>query len=170
MQLLPTLRNADTDSLQALNRRLWAWVEGEYHRSPHRGLGGITPLDAWAERARHVEHVGGRTDLDDMFLFEEKRKVGRDRTVSLHGTIYEVDAILVGTTVALKYDPQRVGSTIQVWAADGHRHSDAKPVDVHANCWVKRDKPTEPESIVSSSASTLRLSDMQTPNPSLQEP
>jgi len=30
MRLLPTLRDQDTASLEALNRRLWAWVEGEY--------------------------------------------------------------------------------------------------------------------------------------------
>jgi hypothetical protein len=28
----------DTRSLEALNRRLWAWVEGEYHHAPHRAL------------------------------------------------------------------------------------------------------------------------------------
>src|SRR5690242_14309787 len=45
MQLLPTLSAADTASLSALNARLGGWVEGEYHRTPHRGLGGLTPLD-----------------------------------------------------------------------------------------------------------------------------
>ncbi len=33
------------DSLQTLNRSLWAWIEGEYHDTPHRGLEGRTPLD-----------------------------------------------------------------------------------------------------------------------------
>ena len=47
MRLLPTLSATDTFSLDALNRRLWAWVEGEYHQSPHRGLDGTTPLDAF---------------------------------------------------------------------------------------------------------------------------
>ena len=37
-QLVSRLGNADTDSLDTLNRRLWAWVEGEYHQAPHRGL------------------------------------------------------------------------------------------------------------------------------------
>ena len=32
-----------TESLETLNRTLWAWVEGEYHLSPHRGLDGRTP-------------------------------------------------------------------------------------------------------------------------------
>ncbi|WP_242396168.1 DDE-type integrase/transposase/recombinase [Anaeromyxobacter oryzisoli] len=41
LQLLPLLQPADLASLDALNRRLWTWVEGEYHRSPHRGLDGV---------------------------------------------------------------------------------------------------------------------------------
>ena len=37
-----------TSSLDTLNRTLWAWVEGEFHLSPHRDLDGRTPLDQWA--------------------------------------------------------------------------------------------------------------------------
>ena len=36
------------DSLQTLNRSLWAWIEGEYHNTPHRGLERRTPLEQWA--------------------------------------------------------------------------------------------------------------------------
>ena len=32
-----------TSRLDTLNRTLWAWVEGESHHSPHRGLDGRTP-------------------------------------------------------------------------------------------------------------------------------
>jgi hypothetical protein len=35
-------------------------------------------------------------DLADVFLFEAERKVQKDRTVSLNGVVYEVDAALVG--------------------------------------------------------------------------
>jgi putative transposase len=157
MQLLPVLTAQDTSSLSALNQRLWGWIEGEYHRSPHRGLGGITPLDAWASRATHVDHVGARPDIEAMFLFEQKRKVARDRTASLNGIAYEVDAMLVGTTITLRYDPQRQGTSVQVWDADGHRYEDAKPVDVHSNCWVKRASSVSSET----EASSLRLSDFE---------
>lgn len=140
LQFLPTLTASDTQSIGALNARLWAWVEGEYHQSPHRGLGGLTPLDAWAAKAAHVEHVGGRPDIDDMFLFEQRRKVARDRTVSLHGVIYEVEAFLIGTSVTLKYDPTRLQS-VQVWGSDGKRAADAREVDVTGNRLVKRETP-----------------------------
>lgn len=137
LQLLPRLTPEDTQSLQALNRRLWAYVEGEYHQTPHRGLGGETPLDAWATRAAGVEYVGARADIDDLFLFEERRRVARDRTVSLHGVVFEVDANLVGKSVMLRFDPERPRAAVQVFA-DGKRFPDASPVDTKANCFVRR--------------------------------
>jgi len=139
-QLLPLLADADTASLDALNRRLWAYIEGEYHRTPHRGLGGETPLDRWAQRADDVKYVGAGADLDDLFLFEAKRRVHKDRTVSLDGVVYEVDATLVGESVVLRYDPARRGGTVQVWLG-GRKVQDAKVLDAYANCFVKRDRP-----------------------------
>ncbi len=141
-QLLTRLTPDDTRSLEALNRRLWAWVEGEYHHSPHRGLNGQTPLERWAQTAQDVRFPEPDLDLDDLFLFETARKVQKDRTVSLNGVIYEVDAALVGERVTLRYDPSAsAGHPVQVW----HEHRQiqlAKPVDLYANCFVKRHRPS----------------------------
>jgi transposase InsO family protein len=141
-QLLPTLSDADTASLQALNRRLWAWVETEYHHHPHRGLDGQTPLDRWAAgRAPRLPEPD--LDLDALFLFEAKRRVQRDHTVSLNGTVFEVDAALVGQTVTLRYDPSIPAERgIEVWH-EGRPVVCAKPVDAYANCFVRRRRPTQ---------------------------
>ena len=135
MRLLPTLTDDDFKSLNALNRRLWGWIEGEYHHTPHRGLGGDTPLDRWATCSDEVRLADA--DVSELFLFEQKRKVARDRTVSLDGVLYEVDALLVGETVTVRYNPQHKGRAIQVWH-QGKRVGMAKPVDAYANCFVKR--------------------------------
>ncbi len=139
MQLLPTLSESDTSSLDALNRRLWAWVEGEYHQAPHRGLDGETPLDRWARNAGEVKYLDAGADLDDLFLLEAKRKVAKDRTVSLNGLVYEVDATLVGATVTLRFEPLAQERSVQVWH-EGRKVHDAKVVDLYANCFVRRDK------------------------------
>ena len=55
--------------------------------------------------AERVRLPGPGLDLDALFLFETKRRVQRDRTVSLNGTLFEADAALVGQTVTLRYDP-----------------------------------------------------------------
>jgi transposase InsO family protein len=138
LMLLPQLKAADLQSLDALNRRLWTWVEAEYHRRPHRGLDGATPLDRWAALADEARFLGD--DIDDLFLHEERRKVAKDRTVSLHSVIYEVDATLVDESVVLRYDPTRPGRPLQVWFK-GAFVQNAKAVDVHANCFVKRETP-----------------------------
>jgi hypothetical protein len=70
---LPTLDNADTRDLDALNRRLRVWIEEEYHHAPHRGLGGVTPIDRWAATSADIQLP--TTDVTDLFLFDEKRKV-----------------------------------------------------------------------------------------------
>ena len=138
MQLLPTLSDRDTNSLEALNRRLWAWVETEYHQNPHRGLDGQCPFDRWAQTADQVRYPDGELDLDDLFLFEARRRVNNDRTISLHGTIYEVEPHLVGATVAVRYDPNAPkGRPVQVWL-DGKRQGDATVVDAYQNCFVRR--------------------------------
>jgi putative transposase len=137
MQFLPILTDEDTSSLGALNRRLWAWVEGEYHRNPHRGLNGDTPLDRWASTGASVRYPGPTIDLDDLFCYEVRRAVHKDRTVSLDGVIYEVEPHLVGTTVLLRYHPGCRGKPVQIWDA-GKRCADATVVNAYANCFVRR--------------------------------
>jgi putative transposase len=142
MQLLPGLGAADLLSLEALNRRLWAWVEGEYHMSPHKGLDDMTPLDRWMASARDLRMIGPESDIDDMFLFEQRRRVQKDRTISLFGVVYEVDASLVGESVTLRFDPSRRGHPVDVYFK-GRKIEQAKRVDLYANCFVKRDHVTK---------------------------
>jgi hypothetical protein len=142
MQLLPLLTDEDTKSLEALNRRLWSWVEADYHLSPHKGLDGLTPLDRWAMASDQLRLPGPDCDLDELFLFELNRKVQNDRTISLRGVVYELEASLVGQTVTLRFDPSRLGRPIDVYFK-GRKIQKAKPVDAYANCFVRRDHTTK---------------------------
>ncbi len=161
MQLLPRLRDANLQSLAALNQRLWAFVEGEYHQTPHQGLADETPFDRWAMSSHDVRLAG--PELADLFLFEHKRRVQKDRTVSLLGVVYEVDASLVGQTVTLRYHPSRPGAPIEVVSKDQRLFSNVKTVDAYANCFVRRDhgsKLLEPSSPPAPPAPGLRLRDL----------
>ena len=141
--VLAHLTPAATESLQTLNRTLWAWVEGEYHQSPHRGLDGRTPLDQWALAGAHVRYPDPGTDLDDLFLFEAKRRVMKDRTVSLDGRLYEVDAHLVGQLVTLRYDPDAPPSRPIEVVCDANRAGTATRLDAYANTRVKRHRTSQ---------------------------
>ena len=140
-QLLTRLTAEDTASLAALNRRLAAWIEGEYHHTPHRGLAGLTPLEQWAQSAEGVRFPEPTLDLDDLFLFEAKRKVQKDRTVSLNGVVYEVDAALVGETVLLRFDPAAPAERPVQVCHQGRPSGLARVVQTYANCFVKRERP-----------------------------
>lgn len=138
-QLMTRLNDSDTASLEALNRRLAAWIEGEYHHNPHRGIDHETPLERWARVGDGVKYPDAELDLDDLFLFEEQRKVQNDRTVSLHGRLYEVDATLIGEKITLRYDPARPDAPVQV-VHQGRVIEKARQVDLYANCFVKRER------------------------------
>lgn len=140
-QFIPMLSDHHKASLGNLNQALWAYVEGEYHHNIHRILG-ESPLDRWAGCAGRVRYPEPGLDLEEVFLLEDKRKVHKDRTISLHGKIYEAEAALVGETVILRYDPAALGQPIQVWFKN-NRYDDAKLVDTLANCYVKREQPAE---------------------------
>ena len=83
-QSLSRLDAAATGSLEALNRRYRAWLAGEYHQASHRGLGGLPPLDKWAQCSESVRHAGPEVDLDNVFLFEAERRVSKARTPEAH--------------------------------------------------------------------------------------
>ncbi|RMD64688.1 MAG: IS481 family transposase [Alphaproteobacteria bacterium] len=140
--LISQLGEDDLTSIDALNRRLWAFIEGDYHHTPHAGLDGRTPLDAWATLGDGVRYVDARIDLDDLFLAEAKRRVASDRTVSLDGRLYEVDALLVGATVTLRYDPQAPPSRPINIVHDGKPAGQATPLDAYANTRVRRNRPS----------------------------
>lgn len=181
IQLLPTLTASDLSSLDTLNRRLWAYVEGEYHQTPHKGLDGKTPFDAWAMASSDVRVPGPELDLRELFLFEEKRKVAKDRTVSLRGLVYEVDALLVGESVTLRFNPSQKNSSVDVWHK-GKKVQTAKRLDAYQNCFVKRNQitkllepqpslpnqidqiPLTEQSPTAPAQSSLRLSDLANAN------
>jgi putative transposase len=141
MQLLPLLAPEQLVSLDTMNRALSAWIEGEYHHAPHRGLGDESPADKWARSSEGVRMPGA--DVADLFLAEQKRNVRADRTITLDGVAFEVDAALVGERVTLRFDPARKPDkrTIEVWH-QGRRVELARRVDVLANCFVKRNATT----------------------------
>ena len=140
-QLIARLQPGDTASLTSLNRRLGAWIEGEYHHNPHRGLEGATPLERWASSADAVRYPDPDAELDELFLFETQRKVQSDRTVSLDGRLFEVDAALIGERVTLRYDPSRAYGSVTV-VHQGKTIEQARQVDLYANCFVRRHRRT----------------------------
>ncbi len=82
------------------------------------------------------------TELTDIFLWEEERKVDKTGCIKVAGNLYEVDLELVGFKVLLRYDPFDL-SVIHVWH-NKKRYDNAGPVDL-TRPYHRRVKPEEPQ-------------------------
>lgn len=138
-QFLAVLDVEELRSLEDLNMRFHTWLESEYHRSPHRGLNGITPLEAWLTKSRHIVAFDATVDLDEAFRHEASRKVHRDSTITLDGVLFEVPSTLIGERVVLRYDPMHPARRRRLFVyLDGQFIAEARLVDSYANAKVRR--------------------------------
>ena len=126
-------------SLSELEQRFHSWLESEYHRNPHRGLGGKSPLDAWVEKAHHIIPIDPAVDLEKAFFHVESRKVHKDSTITLAGVLFEVPSDLIGTRVTLSFDPHIPPQNRRLFISQGGEEiGEARLVDSYANARVRR--------------------------------
>jgi transposase InsO family protein len=133
--------DARLGGIDALNRLLFAWVEGEYHKHPHRALANETPLDRWMRLSEGIRPLPREVDLDQLFLDSVRRRVGKDGTIALAGKTFEVGPDFLRQQVEIRFDPFDLRRVFVV-TSKGLR--DAYPVDLHGNRRVRR-KPDEPD-------------------------
>lgn len=128
-------------SLDDLNARLWAWLERVYHRAPHAGLGGMSPLARYQQDLAKIRTLGPRAAmLDALFLHRVRRLVRKDGTVSYLGNRFEVPFELAGKTVRLVVDPH-AKVVVGVENEKGESIGQATPLDALANLDRRRRKP-----------------------------
>ncbi len=100
---MPHLSEAHLVDLAALNRVFWAWLEAEYHQTPHRGLQNRVPLERFLDDALRLRPAPD--DLELLMRMKVTRRVARDRTVRLDGRHFEAPDGFAGETVDVLYDP-----------------------------------------------------------------
>jgi putative transposase len=136
-QFLRPLDEAIIKSIEDLNIRFHTWLESEYHRNPHRGIGGKTPLDAWLDGTKYITTIDPSVDLDRAFYHVQYRKVYRDSTFTLDGVLYEAPSVLAGEKIRLSYDPLPQRRRVYI-ECNGKEYGEARPVDSFANAHVRR--------------------------------
>jgi hypothetical protein len=140
-QFLSELDERYITSLDDLNARLWAWLEQVYHRRPHAGLNGMTPLARYQQDLAQIRTLGTQAPhLDALFLHRVSRLVRKDGTVSFQGTRFEVPFELSGKTVRLVVDPH-AGIVVGVENEKGEPVGQATALDALANLNRQRRKP-----------------------------
>jgi putative transposase len=132
-------------ALDELNDRLWAWIDGVYHRSEHSALG-TTPLLRWQRDIEHVRQLPPAADLRRLFFHRLDRLVRRDSTFLLRKRLYEAPPHLAGQTIEARFDPLDPAE-VEVWF-QGQRQATARLVDPVVNGQIPSPKPvtsTSPE-------------------------
>jgi transposase InsO family protein len=131
---LPSVR---AQTLTDLNIALDRWLREVYHNREHHSTR-QTPL---ARYAAHCECVrAAPKDLPDHFRQQARRRVAKDRTVSLAGRLFEAPIALIGKQITLFYhphDPARLEAR-----HEGKSYGMLTVVDLNVNCHVQREKDT----------------------------
>lgn len=109
-------------TLNDLNRFFGAWLEVAYHQKVHNSFK-QRPIDRY-QKDDHPIRTLPPHELAAVFLLEETRKADKTGCISLLGQSYEVESMLAGQKVQVRFDSYDL-SEIQVWK-DGTRYENAR--------------------------------------------
>ena len=132
-QFLPTLPTML--SLDELNERFDAWLSEQYHGIRHSAIG-QTPMQRFVSRMECIRPAPD--NLSDHFRAVARRRVAKDRTVTLNGRLFEAPVALIGQQVDLLYHPDQPRKVEVMMSNKSYGY--LQPVDLAVNCRVKRDK------------------------------
>jgi len=127
------------NSQERLNEAFGKWVDTIYHEKIHTG----TKQSPFTRFSAKMECIRKAPDnLKDHFRKTARRRVAKDRTITLNGRLYEAPVILIKEHVNVLYhdhEPEHVEIIHK-----GRTYGFARLVDIHVNCRVKRDKNNNP--------------------------
>lgn len=122
-------------TLPELNEAFDLWLNEIYHQRKHSS----TRQSPFERFTAHMECLRpAPKDLRDYFRKHARRRVAKDRTITLNGKLYEAPVGLIGKQVILLFhegQPDRVEVT--------HNHKSygfLTPLDLHINARVKRNR------------------------------
>ena len=122
-------------TLPELNETFELWLNEIYHQRKHSS----TRQSPFERFTAHMECLRpAPTDLRDYFRKHARRRVAKDRTITLNGKLYEAPVGLIGKHVIVLFhdkQPDRVEVT--------HNHKSygfLTPLDLHINARVKRNR------------------------------
>jgi len=140
--VLDRLDMSTVQTLDDLNLRLMAWVDGDYNVRPHSGIDGRTPLSVFTECSDEVRFVSDHTEIERHFVAHTDRAVKNDATCSLGGRVYEVPQHFRNRKVTLHYEVLRPDI---LWLEEGGVRVPVREVDAVANSRrarvIKTDRP-----------------------------
>jgi len=133
-QFLPGFKGG---SLDELNLAFELWLQEIYHPRKHTSTG-QSPFERFSAQMQCMRVAPH--NLLDHFRKSARRRVAKDRTISLNGKLYEAPVALIGKQVVLLYHLDgSQQNEIEVFF-NQTSYGTLTPVDLQVNCRVKRDK------------------------------
>ena len=121
--------------LEELNEAFELWLDDIYHQRKH-GSTGQSPFERFTS---HMECLRATPkELRDYFRKPARRRVAKDRTITLNGKLYEAPVALIGKQVQLLYHENQP-EQVEVFH-DHESYGFVTLLDLHINARVKRDK------------------------------
>jgi transposase InsO family protein len=127
-------------TLSELNRSFDTWLTEDYQQKVHSATG-QSPFDRFTAKMHCLRTAPA--NLQDHFRKVVRRTVNNDRTITIDGKLYEGPVALIGKRVELLYHeshPEHVEVRYQ-----NESFGIIRPVNLHVNCRVKRDKNNHPQ-------------------------
>ena len=131
-QFLPGFK---AKSLNELNEAFDGWLSHIYHKRKHSSTK-QTPIERFAANLQCLRTAPD--NLHDYFRKVARRKVNKDRSITLNGRLFEAPVALIGKRVELLYHdshPKQVEVKYQ-----NKSFGLIVPVNLNVNCRIKRDK------------------------------
>jgi putative transposase len=102
-QFLIELQHDPVEHLFQLNSKFWAWLEQAYHLQLHSATN-EQPVLRWRQNVAGFLKNIDEKQLQNIFLWREKRHVDKLAQISLLGFKYELASFLVGKTVEIRFN------------------------------------------------------------------
>ncbi len=127
-------------TLAELNTAFECWLTKDYQQKVHSATG-QTPFERFTSKMHCLRTAPA--NLKDYFRKVVRRTVGKDRTITIDGRLYEGPVALIGKRVELLYhqsNPEHVEARYK-----NESFGMIRPVNLHVNYRVKRDKNNNPQ-------------------------
>ncbi len=133
-KFLSLLDVTEIHDIVQLNERFERWLEKEYHKHFHHGIG-TTPMDRFIQAIKHtpIKRVAEQ-ELDMAFQVTILRKVKNDATVSVNNILYECSPKFIGKKVQIRY-PSDKPEDLTIYE-DNSPMEKLNKVNIHENASV----------------------------------
>jgi len=118
-------------SLDEINEKLSAWIQGTYHLRKHSSTK-EAPQTRFLAQQQNIRELDSHLDIERLFYTSIERTVRKNGIVQIDSQLYEVDLALRTLKVQLRFDPVKM-DPIEVWYKK-RQYGYATPVDLNLNC------------------------------------